>query len=162
MDANRYMTEIVEPTISDFEANPTSVRHAFLACVVTFHSIDYLTYPKKSGSRRKSFRKNSPEFATVDRIAHAFKHVHGGDDREAHFQPLKAADVIERPPASWGKAVSGLTRWGDAIGGVTIKNPRIHCRSWRTAPSANLWTGTHGPWPIGRLSKHFGKFARVA
>jgi hypothetical protein len=70
------MTEIVEPTISDFEANPTSVRHAFLACVVTFHSIDYV--PKKSANRRKLFRKESPEFATVDRIAHAFKHVETG------------------------------------------------------------------------------------
>jgi hypothetical protein len=27
-----------------------------------------------------------------------------------------AADVIERPPASWGKAVWGLSRWDDAIG----------------------------------------------
>jgi hypothetical protein len=121
MDANRYMTEIVEPTISDFETNPTSVRHAFLACVVTFHSIDYL-YPNKSANPRETFRKESPEFATVDRIAHAFKHVDAGHPQSAHNQPLKAGDVIERPPAKWGIAVWGLSRWGDASGGVTIKN----------------------------------------
>jgi hypothetical protein len=119
---DRYMTEIVEPTISDFEANPTSVRHAFLACVVTYHSIDYLTRPKRPASRRESFRQESPEFATVDRIAHAFKHVEAGHPQSAHFQPLKAGDVIERPPAKWGIALWGLSRWGDAIGGVTIKN----------------------------------------
>jgi hypothetical protein len=42
MDAQEYITKIVEPTIKDFEENPVSVRHAFLACVVVFHSIDYL------------------------------------------------------------------------------------------------------------------------
>jgi hypothetical protein len=122
MDLNRYMTEIVEPTISDFEANPTSVRHAFLACVVTFHSIDYLTHPKKPKSRRELFRQESLEFAMVDRLAHAFKHVRTGDEKSAHIQPLKAEDVIERPPAIWDEAVWGLSRWDDAIGGVTIKN----------------------------------------
>jgi hypothetical protein len=38
----RYVDEIVAPTINDFEENPTSVRHAFLGCVATFHAIDYL------------------------------------------------------------------------------------------------------------------------
>jgi hypothetical protein len=122
MDANRFITEIVEPTISDFEANPASVRHAFLACVATFHSIDYLTHPKKPAGRRKLFQEKSPEFAMVDRIANAFKHVQSGHDKSAHLQPLKAGDVIERPPAKWGKAVWDLSRWDDAIGGVTIKN----------------------------------------
>jgi hypothetical protein len=122
MDANRYMTEIVEPTISDFEANPTSVRHAFLACVVTFHSIDYL--PKKSANRG-SFRKESPEFSTVDRIAHAFKHVETGHV-QSDIKPLKAGDVIERPPAKWSEGVWGLSRWNDAIGGVTVKNEHDH------------------------------------
>jgi hypothetical protein len=116
------MTEIVEPTISDFEANPTSVRHAFLACVVTFHSLDYLTHPERPASHRQWFRQASPEFAMIDRIAHAFKHVQTGHDKSALVQPLKAEDVIERPPAIWGKAVWELSRWGDSIGGVTIKN----------------------------------------
>jgi hypothetical protein len=122
MDVNRYMTEIVEPTVNEFAANRTSRRHAFLACVVTYHSIDYLTHPKSPGNRLKFFRKKSPEFATVDRVAHALKHVESGHKRNADLQPLKAGDVIERPPAIWGKAVWALSRWGDATGGVTIKN----------------------------------------
>jgi hypothetical protein len=122
MDANSYMTEIVEPTINDFEANPTSVRHAFLACVVTFHSLDYLTHPQKPASRRQLFREKSADFAMVDRIAHAFKHVQTGHDKAPLDQPLKAEDVIKRPPAIWGEMVWDLSRWDDATGGVTIKN----------------------------------------
>ncbi len=41
MDIDRYFEQIVDPTIKDFEANPTSVRHAFLAAVAVFHTIDY-------------------------------------------------------------------------------------------------------------------------
>ncbi len=37
MDVQRYIDEMVEPTIADFEANPMSVRLTFLACLVTFH-----------------------------------------------------------------------------------------------------------------------------
>ena len=38
-DFIRFITEIVDPTVQEFVANPGSVRHAFLACVVTFHSL---------------------------------------------------------------------------------------------------------------------------
>ena len=31
-----YMAEMVDPTIADFEADPTNRRRAFLACVATF------------------------------------------------------------------------------------------------------------------------------
>jgi hypothetical protein len=69
-DLLRYLNEVVDPTIKDFEANPTSVRHAFLACLVTFHSVDYLAYPQKSRTARVAFRKNE-DFAIVDQVAHA-------------------------------------------------------------------------------------------
>jgi hypothetical protein len=46
-DLIRYLKDIVEPTIKDFEKNPSSVRHAFLACVATFHAVDYLAFPAK-------------------------------------------------------------------------------------------------------------------
>jgi hypothetical protein len=73
-DLMRYLDEIVDPTIKDFESNPTSVRHAFLACVVAFHAIDYLAYPRKSRGLRQKFGKESPEFSVIDHVAHAFKH----------------------------------------------------------------------------------------
>jgi hypothetical protein len=68
MNGERYFKQIVEPTIADFEANPTSVRHAFLAALAVFHSIDYLA-PGRSAGLRTAFRKQSADFAIVDRIA---------------------------------------------------------------------------------------------
>jgi hypothetical protein len=120
MEIERYFEQIVEPTIRDFEANPTSVRHAFLAAVAVFHAIDYLDARRF----RKKFREN-PDFAMVDRIAHAFKHVKTGHRDDPSLQPLSAEGVIARPPAYYG--VSGawdLSRWDDPIGGVTLDGDR--------------------------------------
>jgi hypothetical protein len=125
MDAKRYLTEIVWPTIADFEANPLSARHAFLACVVTFHTIDYLLHPGKPGAHRKAFRDQSSEFALVDRVAHAFKHVQSGHEHSAQ-QPLAASDVIVRPPGFWDVAYWDLSRWDDPTGGITIKGEHQH------------------------------------
>jgi hypothetical protein len=121
MDAQEYITKIVEPTIKDFEENPVSVRHAFLACVVVFHSIDYLGGSKSTSQLRQKFRKASKDFALIDRIAHALKHVKTGHEASKDIQPLAASEVILRPPAFWGVAVWGLSRWNDSTGGVTIK-----------------------------------------
>src|SRR5712691_13289725 len=123
-DLSRYLNEFVDPTISDFERNPRSVRHAFLAYVATFHSVDYLAYPRKAQALRQDWSRRSPEFALVDRIAHAFKHVVSGSPTSPHKQPLRSGDVIERPPAFWGNLAWGLSRWGDAIGGITLHDER--------------------------------------
>jgi hypothetical protein len=96
------------------------VRHAFLACVTTFHSVDYLAHPRKPASLRKKILDQSPEFALVDRVAHAFKHVISGNAASPRKQPLKSADVIARPPATPGALIPGLSRAGDAVGGVTV------------------------------------------
>jgi hypothetical protein len=121
-DLTHYLNEIVDPTVRDFEENPTSVRHAFIACVATFHSIDYLAYPRKSKATRERFRKASSDFSLVDDVAHAFKHVVARTRRGA--ERLQAGDVISRPPAHWDKAEWALSRWDDGIGGVTLDNDR--------------------------------------
>jgi hypothetical protein len=115
-----YLDEIVEPTVSDFEANPTSVRHAFLACVATFHSVDYLAHPRKPASLRQKFADQSPDFAMVDRVAHALKHVISGNAASPQRQPLRSADIIARPPATAGELRARVSRAGDAVGGVTV------------------------------------------
>jgi hypothetical protein len=120
-DLVRYLDEIVEPTISDLEQNPTSVRHAFIACVAVFHSIDYLAYPSKPQPLRQLFRRQSPDFALIDQIAHAFKHVSSGNPSGNR---LVATEVISRPWAVWGSAVWGLSSWDDPTGGVTLNNDR--------------------------------------
>ena len=124
MDLRAYLLEVVRPTIAEFEANPTSRRHAFIACVVTYHCVDYLAYPDKPQNRLASFREACPGFEVVDRVAHAFKHVKTGHSENPHRQPLASGDVISRPPAVWGEAVWDLSRWDDETGGVTIDGER--------------------------------------
>jgi hypothetical protein len=116
-DLLRYLEDIVGPTIKDFEGHPASVRHAFLACVATFHAIDYLAFPKKSRGLREKFRKQSPDFAIVDDVAHAFKHVVAGNRQKPN---LKAQHVISRPPARAGVMIVGFSHLGDPDGAVVL------------------------------------------
>jgi hypothetical protein len=122
-DLERYLEEIVEPTIKDLEANRTSVRHMFIACVVVFHSVDYLAYSRKSTKPRQKFGNQSPAFKIVDNVAHAFKHVKTGNpDDPDHF--LRYDEVISRPPGVAGVMQAGLSRINDPRGGVTLDKKR--------------------------------------
>jgi hypothetical protein len=112
-DLERYLEEMVGPTLEDFEANPMSRRHAFLACVVIAHAVDYLEHPRGPNQRRNKLKKQSKDFRLVDQIAHAFKHVRSS---------LKQSQVIVRPPAYWGNAVWGFSQWDDKTGGITVDN----------------------------------------
>lgn len=118
-DLELYLRDIVEPTIDDFENDPTSVRKAFLACVAMCHAVDYLAHPRKPGNLRRDWKRQCPSFSIVDLVAHAFKHVKSdGIDR------VFAADVIPRPPMVWCEAQLDLSRWGDPEGGVTLNRDR--------------------------------------
>ncbi|MCA6114646.1 hypothetical protein J6524_06895 [Bradyrhizobium sp. WSM 1738] len=117
-NASAYLSEIVAPTIAEFRDDPSSRRRAFLACVATFHCIDYMAH--RSQNLRDQFRKESKDFALVDRVAHAFKHARSGNPNSPRNQPLHASLVFERPPARAGVAQSGLSRVGDSRGGVEI------------------------------------------
>jgi hypothetical protein len=120
MDAKRFADEMVDPTIAEFEREPSSRRRAFLACVATFHLIDYIAHPARpKQGLLEAFRRECPAFAAVDRSAHTFKHVTTGHP-QSPTQPLAAGQVIERPPAISGQAVWDLSCWDDAAGGVTI------------------------------------------
>jgi hypothetical protein len=124
-DLERYLEEIVEPTVSEFDKNPDSVRLAFLACVAVFHSIDYLAHPRPSRGLRQRFRKKCSEFEIVDSVAHAFKHVVSGNPRGEH---LKSTDVVARPPAAYdflGEYTHfSIGRIEDYVGGVTLDTNR--------------------------------------
>src|ERR1039458_2392441 len=78
---SRYLALIVEPTVEEFNSNPFSLRHAFLACVATYHAIDRVTYPKSVDNLRKAWGKESMEFLIVEHVAHDFKHVKSEDER---------------------------------------------------------------------------------
>ena len=79
-----YLEQIVEPTFEDFKRNPGSERHAFLACVVTFHAIDRVS--EATGISRGNLRKEwgkMVEFKVIDMVAHHLKHVLSDDERHA-------------------------------------------------------------------------------
>ncbi|MGD0634099.1 MAG: hypothetical protein ABSA13_07460 [Beijerinckiaceae bacterium] len=120
MDASAYLNEIVLPTIAEFEKNAWSKRRTFLACVVTFHTLDYMPKNKGQKSLRKTFRDTSPNFAAIDRIAHAVKHVHSGSDKDRVNMPLHVSEVLVRPPAIAGRMMAGRSRCGDPRGAVLM------------------------------------------
>jgi hypothetical protein len=66
-----YMREILDPTLSDLASNPSSRRHAFLACAAAFHALDHLARDRPRAILRAQYRRQSPAFAAIDRIAHA-------------------------------------------------------------------------------------------
>jgi hypothetical protein len=79
--------------------------------------------PKESAPDEREVRgRVSQDFALVDQVAHAFKHVvtgaRGSSDR------LNAEEVISRPAAYWGSGVWDLSSWSDPIGGVTLDSDR--------------------------------------
>jgi len=115
-DILRYLEEIVEPTVKDFEEHPASRRHAFLACVTVFHGVDYLVYPKTSKRERLrgKFRGQSPDFAIVDDVSHAFRHVEAGKKPN-----LKSDNVISRPG---GLSTDGFSFFNVVKGRVVLSN----------------------------------------
>jgi hypothetical protein len=121
-DLERYLDEFVAPTIADFQRLPASVRHGFVACVVLFHSVDYRVYPKSSTGVRQKWRRRSADFALVDKVAHAFKHV--ATPSPSHPQ-LLAENVRGRPPSIPGQMVPGLSLIGDPVGAVIVEGQNL-------------------------------------
>jgi hypothetical protein len=80
-DLARYLEVIVEPTFSEFTRNRTSVRHAFLSCVVVYHAVDRASYPEKPGNLLREWRKKSRDFKLVEIVANHFKHVKSSEEK---------------------------------------------------------------------------------
>jgi hypothetical protein len=73
------------------------VRLAFIACVATFHSVDYLAHPRKPAILRQQWGKKSKAFKTVDKIAHAFKHVvASGNPANSNLRAKEVISVLVR------------------------------------------------------------------
>lgn len=126
-DFERYLNEIVQPTVQDFRNRPSSVRIGFLTCVAIDHSVDYLAFPgnrslwdgrehrEKRAKLRKQFREESGSFRLASEAANAFKHVKTTSERG-----LEAAEVYERPPAMAGRMMAGISMVGDSTGAVVV------------------------------------------
>jgi hypothetical protein len=126
-DLERYLKEIVEPTVNDFRQHPSSVRIGFLTCVALDHSVDYLAFPgdrsrwdgkehrSKRTKLRRMFREENEFFRLASEAANAFKHVKTVSERG-----LEAMEVYERPPALAGRMMAGVSLAGDSTGAVVV------------------------------------------
>jgi hypothetical protein len=90
----QYLDSIVEPTYEDFKRNPRSLRHAYLACLVTYHAIDRAAYPKSPGNLRKQWKKASNQFAIVDMVAHKIKHVVSNDEKHRPESGIPLSSLV--------------------------------------------------------------------
>jgi hypothetical protein len=82
----QYLKTMVERTVEEFARNPLSPRLAYIACVVTYHTIDRVTYgksQKEEAAIKKEWRKLSPAFAMVEVMALDLKHV-----KSKHHRPV--------------------------------------------------------------------------
>ena len=110
MTPEEYMREIMEPTIKDLVQNRTSKRHAFLACVATYHTIDYLCGKRRKAVLRGEYRAQSAAFAAVDRIAHGRVDAQPGPKRSA----LRVAETPADSSAAFAEGNSRINALGDA------------------------------------------------
>jgi hypothetical protein len=93
MTPEEYMRDIMQPTIKELIQNRTSKRHAFLACVVTYHMIDYLCGKRRKAVLRGEYRLQSAAFAAVDRITHGRAEAQSGRVRSPSRVAERPADL---------------------------------------------------------------------
>jgi hypothetical protein len=93
MTPEEYMRDIMQPTLKDLVQNRTSKRHAFLACVVTYHMIDYLSGKRRKAVLRGEYRVQSAAFAAIDRIAHGCADAQSGRGRSPSRAGETPADL---------------------------------------------------------------------
>jgi len=117
-DLRSYVKLIVEPTLDDFEQNPRSIRHSYLAAACLFHCVDRAARMrgKKPAVIRQEWRRKSEAFARVDVMAHDFKHV-----QATHRMQL--APLVARAPSLLGSFAFNTTALNDS--GQTIALARL-------------------------------------
>lgn len=73
-EIGEYLELIVEPTFADLSQNRQSVRHACLACLAIYHSVDRAAYPDEPYNLAEQWKSESIAFRIVDEVAQNFKH----------------------------------------------------------------------------------------
>jgi hypothetical protein len=77
MTPSEYFHELVEPAINEFESYPSSIRHAYTACVLAYHFADavHIAKAKSKSSARRSLANIAPAFWIVEGVANMVKHI---------------------------------------------------------------------------------------
>lgn len=77
MKPSEYYSSLVEPTIAEYESDPTNIRRAYAACLFTYHFADAAAVHlgSKVSDVTDDLAKLAPEFILVRAIANMSKHV---------------------------------------------------------------------------------------
>jgi len=114
MTPAEYVTEIVVPTVRECRDSRLSRRHAYLACIVTFHIKDHLKKAGVTASIENAMRSACPDdFDVVRAVCNGTKHV---ETNATHPVPFTAGEDYDRPPAVLGEMVLGVSMLGDTVG----------------------------------------------
>jgi hypothetical protein len=73
-DLDEYMELIVEPTYEEYKKNSSSVRLAYLVCLVAYHAVDRAAYPNDPDTLAKKWSSESMAFMLIAEVALHFKH----------------------------------------------------------------------------------------
>jgi hypothetical protein len=122
-----YVSEIVVPTLREFRDDRRSRRRAYLAAIAVFHIKEHL---RQAGERnvertmRAAGAKSAHDFRVVRAICNGSKHV---TTDASHLVPFSAGSDTDRPPAFFGQAVWGVSKFDDLDGGreITVGIARI-------------------------------------
>src|SRR4030095_3617626 len=109
MTPAQYVDQIVIPTVREFRDNRRSRRHAYLACLVTFHIKDHLAKAGETRIETKMRTGRSPKaFDLVRAICNGTKHV---ETNGSHPHPIQfqAGTDYDRPPARASEMIVGLS-----------------------------------------------------
>jgi hypothetical protein len=116
MTPEEYTEEMILPTLREYFGDLRNRRRAMLASLTLVHLHDVL---KENGKRPgstsaffESLRTQCAECWSVYLVAISAKHM------KHNKSGFSIDEIVERPPAFFGTAVWGLSRWDDTTGGV--------------------------------------------
>ena len=113
-----YLEEIVLPTIDEFQADGSSRRKAYLACIVTYHLSDYLRASKASDVLETVKGRAEAAFEVVHAVATGAKHTASGRKDQIKF---RAGSDVYLPPNTLYPFGEGIFAFGHAEGGIMIE-----------------------------------------
>jgi hypothetical protein len=116
----RYLSEIVEPTVDDFRSKPSNVRIAFLRGNRPFRRLFGISGRPLALRPKRASRQACGAPKAVQGRKRAIRLGERGCQRvqacENHQQDgLEAVEVHERPPAMAGRMMAGISMLGSAI-----------------------------------------------
>jgi hypothetical protein len=122
MTPAEYVNEIVVPTVRDARDCRQSRRHAYLACIVTFHMKDHLEKAGETDVHQQMQTACPEHFDVVRSVCNGTKHV---VLNRGHTIPFVLGSDYYRPPASAGVMECGVSFVGDTDGGRSIRHNKI-------------------------------------